>query len=143
MKPLPLMVRHARATVGGRARILLVDPDLRVAGVLREMLTVLGYPVLHAAHADAALAACAAGLVDGVLAERGLQTRQDQLLIDRLRELCPTLPIAILTAWPLGQQVDLGGLGGPATVWPKPISLSQLARRMHHLLLPWPPPNPN
>lgn len=84
------------------ARILIVDdePDLR--GMVRLILELAGYEVVEAHHGAAALERLGAERVDLLITDVMMPVMSGTELIDRLRDdpQCANLPIVVLSASP-------------------------------------------
>jgi len=110
-------------------RLLLVEDDVSVRLLLREMLSELGYRVRTAATASAALS-----LVDGdlrydlLITDVGLPDLDGGDLAARLRERWPSLPVLFVS----GHAERPTPNGEPALA--KPFQIDALARRLRQLL---------
>ena len=122
-------------------RILLVEDDCRVAGVMTSMLQRRGYDVEHAATATAALAAAPCDLV---LLDLNLPDGDGVDVCRALRARSAHLGIIAVTA--RGEERDrvTGLRGGADDYVVKPFSMAELQARIEALLrraaLPGPPP---
>lgn len=76
--------------------VLVVDRDPRVAGVLAEMLTALGYVGIGCSRAQDALDLVGTGCVQGVLCEPDVRSADGQGLIEALRERFPAVSVGLL-----------------------------------------------
>ena len=110
-------------------RLLLVEDDVSVRLLLREMLTELGYRVRTAASASAALT-----LVDGdlpcdlLITDLGLPDLDGADLAERLRERWPGLPVLFVS----GHAERSTPNGEPSLA--KPFQIEALARQLRQLL---------
>ncbi|WP_371099477.1 MULTISPECIES: response regulator [Pseudomonas] len=110
-------------------RLLLVEDDVSVRLLLREMLTELGYRVRTAASASAALT-----LVDGdlpcdlLITDLGLPDLDGAELAGRLRERWPELPVLFVS----GHAERPTPNGEPSLA--KPFQIDALARLLRQLL---------
>ncbi|MGH9797030.1 MAG: response regulator [Candidatus Polarisedimenticolia bacterium] len=77
--------------------MLVVDDEPAVAALLREGLSDHGYAVTAAGGAEEALAKVRAGRFDAALCDLSLQDAPGLVLIDRLHELQPDLPVIVIT----------------------------------------------
>lgn len=82
---------------GSRQRILLVEDDAAVAGLLTKYLSQRGYHVTQAADAELALEKYQAGEYDIVVTDVHLPGASGLQLAERLRELSPMQPVVLVT----------------------------------------------
>jgi len=109
----------------GRGHVLLVEDDVEVAALTREMLSELGFTIVHAASSTAALGALAdARSIDIVLSDVMLPGVMGGLELAReIRRRRPELPIVLTTGNP---EATSGAGGGEFAVLVKPYSLDEL-----------------
>ncbi len=81
-----------------RGRVLIVDDEPGVRSGLRRFLEVKGYEVLEAGDCVAAEEACAAAAPDVSIVDQRLPDGEGVDLLPRLKELCPSLGVIMLTA---------------------------------------------
>lgn len=105
---------------------MLVEDDREVSALTRELLTSLGFSVIHVASADAALGALAnARNIDLVLSDIMMPGGVSGLQLAReIRRRYPELPILLTTGY-LESASDIGD--GEFNVLPKPYTLESLA----------------
>jgi len=108
--------------------ILVVDDDHSTRGLLRRVLTSLGYRVTTVSDGEAALVATAAERPALVLTDLLMPGLGGLALIDHLRQHDPLLPIIALSA--AANPPDLGSV--PLLI--KPFSLSYLLAMVQHQL---------
>ncbi len=118
--------------------ILVVEDDQATRSALREILEMLNYRVLEAAHGREALAVfeqhadeIALLLSDLVMPEMG-----GIPLIYALRKRKPSLKIVVLTGYPLGEAVQAPLLAGVVDWLSKPPSMERLAEVVDRILHP-------
>jgi len=113
-------------TTPGRGEILLVEDDKEVAALAREMLRALGFGVIHASNAVAALGALANGrAVAAMFADIMIPGGISGLELAReVRRRQPDLPIALATGY-VESAADLKD--GEFRLLVKPYSLEALA----------------
>jgi CheY-like chemotaxis protein len=102
--PRPVDASSASATrcdVAHRGQVLLVEDDNEVAALTREMLSYLGFSVVHVASADAALGALAnARSLDLVLSDIMMPGGVSGLQLAReIRRRQPNLPVVLVTGY--------------------------------------------
>ena len=107
------------------ARILIADDDPDVLAALRLLLKAEGYEV-HAANAPARVVAAVeaddfdAALLDLNYARDTTSGREGVELVRRLRDLDPTLPVIVMTAWGSVEGAVAAVLGGARDYIEKP-----------------------
>ena len=116
----------AQSGPGRRGHVLLVEDDREVSALTRELLTSLGFSVIHVASADAALGALAdARDIDLVLSDIMMPGGVNGLQLAReIRRRYPTLPILLTTGY-VESASDIGD--GEFNVLLKPYTLESLA----------------
>jgi CheY-like chemotaxis protein len=112
-----------------RGNLLLVEDDAEVAALTREMLRELGFVVIHAASAAAALGALANGrVVDVVLSDVMMPGEMNGLQLAReIRRRHPKLPVVLTTGF-LEAVRDMDGEEFP--LLPKPYTLEGLCNAL-------------
>ena len=114
-------------------KILIIDDDTRLAGMLREYLVGNGYAVQTAADATAGLAALARGRMDAVILDVMLPDLDGFEVLRRIRA-GSDIPVLMLTA--KGEEMDrIVGLEiGADDYLPKPFSSRELLARLRAIL---------
>jgi two-component system OmpR family response regulator len=120
-------------TQDGPPRILLVDDDVQLAGMLREFLELQGMQVDILHDAEAALRAVESRAPDLVVLDVMLPGMNGFEALRRLRERHP-LPVIMLTARGEESERILGLMGGADDYLPKPCSPLELALRIRTVL---------
>lgn len=117
-----------------RARILVVEDDGRLAGMLRELLEGEGYSVVIARDGQRALHEGLTSPFDLFLLDRGLPVIEGLDLLDKLRASGVTSPALVLSA--LGNPADrVEGLDrGAEDYLSKPFDIGELLARIRALL---------
>ena len=128
-----VMAGHATQAVPdprlhGGARLLLVDDDDAVRGVLAGELGDLGYDVVEAADAEAALQAIASGQVDALLVDVVMPGLDGRALAEIIRRDRPSLPVLFMTG-----HADRSRLAGELVI-EKPFVPGLLGNRLLDLL---------
>ena len=115
-----------RAVESGNGRILVVEDDEAVAGMVAGMLSQLGYDVLRASDAAGALRAVDDGeAINLVFSDIVMPGGMDGLGLAReLRSRCPELPVVLTSGHPGTASSELEGSG--LRVLAKPYSLDEL-----------------
>jgi two-component system, OmpR family, phosphate regulon response regulator OmpR len=125
-----------------KAKILVVDDDLRLRDLLQRYLGEQGFAVQVAAEADAMNQALARERFDLVILDLMLPGEDGLSICRRLRANSPGLGIVMLTA--KGDEVDriVGLEMGADDYLPKPFSPRELVARIHAVLRRRAPPPP-
>ncbi len=127
-------VTDAPDALGGAApRILLVDDDVQLAGMLREFLELQGLQVDILHDAESALAAIDVQAPDLVVLDVMLPGINGFEALRRLR-MRHALPVIMLTARGEESERILGLMGGADDYLPKPCSPLELALRIRTVL---------
>ena len=116
-------------------RVLLVEDDSDVRGATRSMLEELGYSVVEAASAEAALKVLAAGpRVDLVFTDVIMASGVTGIELARaIRTQQPQLPV-LLTSGYTAQRLATNAVNGDLPLLRKPYTLSQLAEALGALM---------
>jgi signal transduction histidine kinase/DNA-binding response OmpR family regulator len=117
---------------GGTERILVVEDDEGVRAAVVDMLTELGYGVLRAENAEAALKLLESGakldlLFTDVVMPGAISTRE---LARKARELCPGIRILVTSGYTQNAIVHNGRLDDDAVLLSKPYRKDELARKL-------------
>ncbi len=137
----PLSANHeAKAKSGGLGStdagcVLLVEDDVQVAALVADMLRDLGYEVLHASNAEAALGALADGRrVDFVFSDIMMPGGTSGVALAReIRERRPRLPILLTSGFLETSRSQAMDMGIP--VLAKPYGLHDLQAAISQLLV--------
>ena len=127
--------------VAGKSRILLIEDDPVVSTILRVALERAGYDVCAARGGEDCLdRATAHGGFDLVLSDVVLDGHSAVPLIDRLKGMCPTAPVLMVSGYPLNLLVERGYLA-PGSVdhcksffLQKPFMPSELTATVNRVL---------
>ncbi len=115
-------------------RLLLVEDNVRLAGLIREGLDRQGFAVDWCATVEGAEAARQTSVYDLILLDLGLPDEDGLLLVRRMRRARDTAPILILTARG-GLDDRVAGLDAGADDYlVKPFQIPELAARCRALL---------
>ncbi len=129
----PEVAAGPSATTAGRVRVLLIDDDVELAGMVAELLAREGFEVLHGASAAAGLALLERENPDLLLLDLMLPDMSGLDLCRRLRGEGVDLPILMLTA--RGDPIDrvLGLELGADDYLGKPFEPRELVARVRAL----------
>ncbi|HOX25807.1 MAG TPA: response regulator [Candidatus Krumholzibacteria bacterium] len=124
----PAVAGSARGAEATALRILAVDDEPAVLGMLEELLAVEGHRVTVAADHDSALAGFAAARYDAALIDLSLPGGTGPALAAALRRADPPLAIVVLTGW--GRESELEALDRTCvdSTGIKPLDLPLLRR---------------
>ncbi len=118
----------APVSIPGSGTVLVVDPDPVLREVTREMLSYLGYTPVVAENSVEAFRSTQAIRLDAAIVAFDLPVLDGLRLIERLRELQPTL--RFLLSSPSHRRLSVSGV--PVLI--KPYGISEISRAMHRLL---------
>ena len=124
------------ASVTTGARLLLVEDDLRLAGMLEQLLTEEGYSVAVARDGQDGLHQGLVGSFDVMVVDRGLPAIEGVDLVSRLRSRGIADPILLLTARNTVADRVEGLDAGAQDYLAKPFDIEELLARLRALLRP-------
>jgi PAS domain S-box-containing protein len=114
--------------------VLVVEDEKVVRHVVVEVLNQLGYAVLEADDADAALAAIESrGNLHMLISDIGLPGMNGRLLADILRERQPELKVLLMTGYAADASLTTGFPAGMELIT-KPFTVNALADRLRRML---------
>jgi DNA-binding NtrC family response regulator len=124
-------------------RILVVDDEAEVRGVLAEFFQALGHDVSQAENGPAALTLVARSRPDAVCLDLWMDGMPGLEVLDRLTRTHPEVPVVIVTADPLTDTMQDARARGAFDYILKPLDFSRLARVVDAALAPdrTPPPS--
>jgi signal transduction histidine kinase/ActR/RegA family two-component response regulator len=131
----PSTSQRPAAPAVGRLRILLVDDEPAVRSIIAELLTKFGHTVVEAAEGPEAVARIERGeRFDLVLSDLDMPTMSGWDVIEAVRTLSPTLPVALITGW--GHRLDDEDRQRyrPDAILAKPITREELATAISDIL---------
>jgi PAS domain S-box-containing protein len=124
------------AAARGRGTILLVEDDAMVRDLTRSMLEALGYTVLPADSARAALSVCedAGQRVDLLLSDVVMPDMRGPELRERSTAIRPGLEVLFMSGYAPSLAMGAGGADHPARFIQKPFTMAELARSVQSAL---------
>ncbi len=128
---------HAAQARGEQGQcILVVEDDNDLRAYLSEVLRGLGYEVVAAAHAQAALSILEAGLrrIDLLLTDVVMPGMNGAELVRRAHATRPDMRVLYMSGYPRNAVARQGRMGEGADLLQKPISQTHLAARIRDLL---------
>ena len=128
-----------------RGRVLVVEDELRIAGLVCDNLEREGYSTVHAEEGEAALRIMQDGGIDLVLLDVMLPGPDGFEVCSRLREEGDHTPVLFLTARDLPPDRVAGLMAGGDDYLVKPFHREELLARIHALLRrhKWGPASPS
>lgn len=118
----------------GRETILVVEDEPEVRAYAARALGELGYRVVEAGTAEAALAILREQPIDLLFADIGLPSTDGRQLANIARELQPALKVLFTTGYARNAIVHNGTLDADVDMIPKPFSSDALGRRVRQIL---------
>ena len=119
----PALVRHCPPHM----RILVVDDEPAVAGVIAEGLQSLGNEIVVAGGGEEALQLVESERLDLMFLDVVMPDVDGLEVLRRVRLQRPRLPVIVMSGWVDHPAVEAARLLGVAAVVPKPITLKHLA----------------
>jgi signal transduction histidine kinase len=86
------------------ARVLVIDDESEIRGVLRDMLTAFGHTVIEAASGEEGLACCDGGGVDVILTDVSMPGMSGWDVATTCQRRFPRVPLGFVTGW--GDRLD-------------------------------------
>src|SRR5262249_24727607 len=117
-----------------RGRILIVDDDPAYREFVRRVLSSGGFDVGHEPDAESALTRLTTEQWDLLITDIRLPGRNGLELLDRVRELAPGLPVAVLTGHASVDYAVSALRGAAAEFLQKPVSRPELIARATGLI---------
>jgi two-component system response regulator HydG len=121
-------------TSGPTGRILLVDDDPALGGYLARILRRGGFDVVHELDSESALVRVQAEQWDLLMTDVEMPGMSGLELLDRVHELVPGLPVAVLTGHPSVDYAVSALRGAAAEFLSKPVSPVDLLAKATELI---------
>jgi DNA-binding NtrC family response regulator len=118
----------------GSERLLIVDDDEEMRGLLRKVLEKEGYHVSVAGDGREALAVLARGRFDLVVTDMLMPYDGGLELLETLRRIHPALPVIIVTAFGDWHSYTRALELGAAAFISKPLRMTELIAAVHNAL---------
>jgi signal transduction histidine kinase/ActR/RegA family two-component response regulator len=123
-----------RRRAGGQETILVVEDDAEVRAYAVRVLRELGYYILEANNADAALTIVREQKLDLLFTDIGLPNTDGRQLSRLARHVQPALKVLFTTGYARNAIVHNGTLDADVELIPKPFSSDALSRRVRQIL---------
>jgi DNA-binding response OmpR family regulator len=128
-------LRRIDAACHHMARILVVDDDAAVRGAYALALKMDGHDARVAASAEDALQAIRLTVPEAILLDLKMPFINGFGFLYRLREMCPTVPVGIITGMTDLDATTCAEIRNlDAELWHKPLALADLQAVARHLL---------
>jgi len=117
------------------ARVLVVEDEARIAGLIAKGLRAAGHEVLVAEDGELGLFLAAADDVDAVILDLGLPGRDGVEVLGALQVLRPAIPVIVLTGYDDPEHRAICLASGAAAYETKPFSTRMLVERVDQLAM--------
>ena len=124
------MTNALELLLGAGMRILVIDDEPAVAGVLAEALRDDGNDVIVAGGGEEALQVLAQNAPDAVFLDIVMPGMDGIEVLRRIRSVYPDLPVIILSGWVSPGQLESARRLGVTDVLQKPVALRTLSRAL-------------
>ena len=118
------------------ARVLIIDDEPEIRGVLRDMLTSLGHMVVEAASGEEGLACCDRAGMDVILTDVSMPGLSGWEVAAECRRRFPRVPLGFVTGWGDSLNPEETLRSGVRFVLSKPFARVDLQRLVAGVLLP-------
>ena len=120
---------------GRGQRVLLVEDDVSVRLLVRDVLQELRYETIEVGDADAAIPILAAeGNIDLMISDVGLPGMNGRQLAEVARTHRPTLPILFVTGYAENAAIRAGFLGANMAMITKPFAIEALSAKISEMM---------
>ncbi|WP_419808770.1 PAS domain-containing protein [Sphingomonas sp.] len=121
---------------GAGQTVLLVEDDVSVRLLVRDVLEELSYVTREAGDADAAISILASGEpIDLMISDVGLPGMNGRQLAEIAREHRPDLPVLFITGYAENAAIRAGFLGTNMSMIAKPFAVDELARKIGEMVV--------
>ncbi len=117
-------------------RILVIDDEPVVAGVIAEALRAEGNQVNVAGDGEEGLQAIEESRPDAVFLDIVMPGMDGLEVLRRIRDKHPTLPVIVLSGWASGDEIEIARQLGATEVVSKPIAVKNLAKALARVRSP-------
>ena len=124
----------APAAASAAARVLVVEDEEVIRGLVDQVLRAEGYDVLLAADGDEAIELAARTRVDVLLTDLTMPGIGGRALAGRLRERAPELKVMFMSGFAEDGDLSASALPPRTAFLEKPFTFTMLTQRMHELI---------
>jgi CheY-like chemotaxis protein len=117
-----------------KGRILVIDDEPEVAAVVKDVLTASGHTVDAAFSAADGIQLATVSAYDAVFTDLGMPDMSGWEVAERLHEIHPDLPVALVTGWGTSLDEDEARRRGIRTVVHKPFEIDEITRVASEIL---------
>jgi DNA-binding response OmpR family regulator len=117
-----------------RKRVLVVDDDAEMRDVITHFLRLHGYEAIEAAAGQAALDLIASTKVDLVILDIMMPGMDGVATLNKIRDMGNNLPVMLLTARSLDDDVMRGYVAGADLYLVKPVAMDTLRKAVDYLI---------
>jgi signal transduction histidine kinase len=136
-RPAAAPIAASAAPHGDGERVLVVEDDVAVRMLVREVLQELQYHAVEFADPLAAMPYLTSGeRIDLMISDVGLPGMNGRELAETARAHRPDLPILFITGYAENAAIRSGFLGANMSMVTKPFSLDELAAKVSQLIIP-------
>ena len=135
-EPAPIVAEPVVVTATASTRVLVVEDEDVIRGLVDQVLRGEGYEVLLAADGDEAIALAGSNRVDVLLTDLTMPGIGGHELADRLRAGAPGLKVLFMSGFAEGNDFSTSGLPPATAFLEKPFTFTMLSERMRELVTP-------
>ena len=135
-EPAPVVAERVVAAAAASTRVLVVEDEDVIRGLVDQILRGEGYEVLLAADGDEAIALAGSNRVDVLLTDLTMPGIGGHELADRLRAAAPALKVMFMSGFAEGSDFSTTALPPATAFLEKPFTFTMLSERMRELVTP-------
>jgi CheY-like chemotaxis protein len=137
-EPAPVVAERVIVAATASTRVLVVEDEDVIRGLVDQILRGEGYEVLLAADGDEAIALAGSNRVDVLLTDLTMPGIGGHELADRLRAAAPALKVLFMSGFAEGNDFSTSALPPATAFLEKPFTFTMLSERMRELVAPGP-----
>ena len=135
-EPAPVVAEPVVVAATASTRVLVVEDEDVIRGLVDQVLRGEGYEVLLAADGDEAIALAGSNRVDVLLTDLTMPGIGGHELADRLRAGAPALKVMFMSGFAEGNDFSTSALPPATAFLEKPFTFTMLSERMRELVAP-------
>ena len=135
-EPAPVVAEPVVVAATASTRVLVVEDEDVIRGLVDQVLRGEGYEVLLAADGDEAIALAGSNRVDVLLTDLTMPGIGGHELADRLRAGAPALKVLFMSGFAEGNDFSTSALPPATAFLEKPFTFTMLSERMRELVAP-------